>query len=119
MPNYNPEADEIDPEDLEASAELYDRIATQHTPGPWKAHPSGRSVYTDIDNPAGLYSICQGFANNPEAMDRANMQLIALTPDLVHALEEATRILKTEVTWLYRSKKILDRFDQLIAKAKG
>ena len=55
---------------------------SKHTPGPWKVHEDGRSIYTDHTNPAGMFSIAQGFPGNPEAMDRANLTLAAQAPDL-------------------------------------
>lgn len=43
QPAINPEAHEISPEDLEAAAELHDRLAAWTVPVPWVAKPSAHN----------------------------------------------------------------------------
>ena len=80
-----------------------EKMKAEHTPGPWKVHEDGRSVYTDHTNPAGMFSIAQGFPGNPEAMDRANLTLAAQAPDLKQQRDDL-------LAELIEAKKLIDNY---------
>lgn len=100
--DINPEADEIDPQDLEATAEMYDRIMgkCEPTPPPWRFHEQGEPNQYAIlkDGPNGPQWVL-GLLHNGEMMpakQRANLAFIVQAVNnharLLFALTQAVEI---------------------------
>ncbi len=83
----------------------------KHTPGPWKAL-SIKGGWDGVEDDAGN-EICSLSLNNP-----ANAVLIAASPDLLEALENAVSTLKVyaKTNGLWDQ---IDIYEQVIAKARG
>lgn len=92
-------------------------MKAKHIPGPWILHEDGRSIYTDHNNTAGMFSIAQGFSGNDPAMDRANLALAAAAPDLLAALEATYRHLRSNADATVESTDLYNAVCAAMAKA--
>ena len=99
----------------------------KHTQGPWKYQVSGFNTnqIVSVDNESQVAAVAYG--NDETSLP--NAQLIATAPELLEALKEAQRMLKTAIRYFPKSIRDSDRFSLLnvlansvnpaIAKAEG
>lgn len=92
-------------------------MSTQHTPGPWKAHPTGLAR-------SGLPEYQIHWSDIGECVAEvvhgtADAQLIAAAPDLLEALKDVMRVWHGETTSTSEDWDAAQKARAAIAKATG
>lgn len=108
----------------------------KHTPGPWRVGPYAMHVFADNAKIGGDAMVCEirgwGYltgnghgalglsAEQAQAIQTANTNLIASAPDLLEALKRAVAILDGELgSWGDRNQADWMAIDAALSKAQG
>lgn len=90
--DYNPEADEINDEDLQAAASLYDRLTKEKKVERWEMNLNHATGRYEIGTPDAI-PFCQ-FA---EVSGEERARLMTAAPDLLKTLEETLHALLAHI----------------------
>lgn len=95
---------------------------TKHTPGPWYLSDTGNLYSEATDRHIANLDTSMDFKNNSQQLE-ANARLIAAAPELLEALERASKLLKENAGLFGKDQdRILDNvdyFEAALLKATG